>query len=111
MSEINSEILKLVTDYINEVNKKYKVEKVVLFGSYAKGTQQADSDIDLAIFIKDLDDKKRIDVMGNIISLSGKYKKDIQPIIFSGKDFYNTDNYFINNHIKKDGIEIYKKAA
>ena len=50
MGTIPQEVLNIITDYINKLKQQIPVEKVVLFGSYAKGNYTKDSDIDLAIF-------------------------------------------------------------
>src|SRR5260370_24281517 len=36
-----------------------RIERVVLFGSRARGDAQEDSDYDIAVFLKDLDDRWR----------------------------------------------------
>ena len=48
---IDVDILRIVKEYIKEISKYYKVQEVYLFGSYAKGTNNEDSDIDVAIII------------------------------------------------------------
>jgi predicted nucleotidyltransferase len=37
------------------VSKHFDIDKVVLFGSYAKGNQSEDSDIDVAIIVNSID--------------------------------------------------------
>ncbi|MDY4692513.1 MAG: nucleotidyltransferase domain-containing protein [Blautia sp.] len=50
MKDLNSTGIKpLVLDEIIEIAKKYKVEKVILFGSRARGDHTRASDIDLAV--------------------------------------------------------------
>lgn len=43
-------------------------EAIVLFGSYARGTQNAESDIDVAIKVKEKLDKKEIYRLSNILA-------------------------------------------
>ncbi|MFW6222031.1 MAG: nucleotidyltransferase family protein [Bacteroidota bacterium] len=45
------EAIKIAQRYISNVIEKYEIEKAYLYGSYAKGTNHPDSDIDLAIVI------------------------------------------------------------
>ncbi|MCL5675966.1 MAG: nucleotidyltransferase domain-containing protein [Patescibacteria group bacterium] len=42
-----------ITSIINKLKSNYKPEKIILFGSYAYGKPTADSDVDLAVIIKD----------------------------------------------------------
>lgn len=57
---INKEILNSINKYVKEIKKKYNVSTIILFGSYAKGTENEDSDIDIAIvsdyFVKEIKD-------------------------------------------------------
>ena len=48
---VDIDILKSVKQYIREISKHYNIQEVYLFGSYAKGTNHEDSDIDIAIII------------------------------------------------------------
>ncbi len=44
----------IITDYVLRLKPKIKLEQVILFGSYAKGTAHNYSDIDLLVISKDL---------------------------------------------------------
>jgi len=44
---------KEIISHINRSMQQLNVSKVILFGSYAKGTQSGDSDIDLLVVTKD----------------------------------------------------------
>jgi len=46
--------LKLAAVYKKLVAQHFNVKDVVLFGSYSKGTQTEDSDIDIAVVVDDL---------------------------------------------------------
>ena len=51
---VEKEIAELIKRFISELRKEnIIVKKVFLFGSYARGTQSEESDIDLAIVIED----------------------------------------------------------
>ena len=47
---------KIAYDYSMEVAKVLNLEKAILFGSYANGNPHNESDIDIAIFVRGLDD-------------------------------------------------------
>ena len=97
-----SEAIKIAKRYINAVSGRYQVENVILFGSFAKGTSHADSDIDLAIIFKSIDDiiEMQIDLM--------KLRTDddllIEPHPFKMSDF-NLSNPVVSE-ILKHGIEL-----
>ena len=56
MVKSEAEVLEIVEQYIEYVKKEIRVGKVVLFGSYAKGNPNEDSDIDIAIESPDYSD-------------------------------------------------------
>ena len=46
------EILSLLTQYKPELQTKFKVRHLALFGSYARGDQQPDSDVDILVDVR-----------------------------------------------------------
>lgn len=59
-------IKKLIETYKKDLSKKIKVNKIVLFGSYAKGRVHQDSDVDLVILSDDfakMDFDSRLDLL------------------------------------------------
>lgn len=52
--KLPSTILKIARDYSRVLRKHYPLEKIVVFGSYAKGTAQPWSDIDFAVVSQSL---------------------------------------------------------
>ncbi|MCU0287414.1 MAG: nucleotidyltransferase domain-containing protein [Acidobacteria bacterium] len=97
---VEKEIANLIKRFINELKKEnIIVKKVFLFGSYARGTQRKDSDIDIAIIIEsngeEQIDKKinpwkyaaRVDTRLAPIALwESEMKKDYIPIIWEIKN-------------------------
>ena len=54
---INQDIIDSVNKFIEEIKKKYNVTAIILFGSYAKGTENEDSDIDIAVISDDFENR------------------------------------------------------
>ena len=56
MAEIltHEQLDKTIKDYLSKLKGKIKIDKVILFGSYARGTATEFSDVDLLIISKDL---------------------------------------------------------
>ena len=99
---INIDILESIQRYIKEVKKYYKIDSVILFGSYAKGTNHKDSDIDIAVISSDIKNEFEDGVM--LLKLTWNIDTRIEPHAFS-KDNLN-ENPFADEIIKT-GIEIY----
>ena len=79
--------------------KKHSIQKVILFGSRARGTHRERSDIDIAVYGGDFD-SFYWDIKENVHSL----------LIF---DIVEADEYIseeLREEIERDGVIIYEKA-
>lgn len=86
---------------IQGIAEKYDIEKIVLFGSRARGDNKPTSDIDLAIFtLPEFKNKGRF--TSEIDDLDTLLKIDI---VFINK---NTEPKLLKN-IKKEGVTIYER--
>ncbi|MDZ7739616.1 MAG: nucleotidyltransferase domain-containing protein [Bacteroidales bacterium] len=98
-------INKTITRYIRLIRKKYSdFESVYVFGSYARRNFNQDSDIDLAIIFKDLDDSKRFDIQVQLMLLASQIDTRIEPHPISHDDFYS-ENPFARE-IRKTGFKL-----
>lgn len=82
---VNVDIMKSVEKYIKEISKYYNILEVYLFGSYAKGTNHKDSDIDVAIVINS--DNNVFDLMVELMMLTQNIDLRIEPHPIKAKDF------------------------
>lgn len=106
MVESTQKVDQIVRDYITDVSQYFKVNKVILFGSYAKGTNDKYSDLDIAIFSDSFKNKKNIEIMMFLMKIARKYKDIcIEPVAFDAEDLVD-DNPFIKE-ILSTGREIY----
>lgn len=101
---INSGIMEIVQKYVEKVCKKYKIKTIILFGSYAKGTENEDSDIDIAIITDDIK-KDRFDEEINLMKLRWDIDLRIEPHIISVADYENNENPFVIE-VKNTGIKV-----
>lgn len=106
--------LKLLTDkVVNAVTKNFKVDEILLFGSYAKGTETDLSDVDIAVISPDLIEGQAM--FKNVLQVtrtSGLCEPYLQLLAFPSKTYYNENSYidpdFIRE-IKKTGKVLYSK--
>lgn len=101
------EAIKIAKRYIDSISKKFQIESAILFGSFAKGTNHADSDIDIAIVFKTVDDI--IDLQIQLMQLRSDDDLLIEPHPFKISDFHISNP--VVAEIKKNGIEIMNSAA
>lgn len=83
-------------NYIQDIQKDYGYKKVILFGSYANGTNREDSDIDLLVeFDKD---KKSIFLIANLINnIQEKFNLNVDIIPYPIKKTIGTIDLRIDN--------------
>lgn len=106
----------LMHQYITEVRKIYGLclQKIILFGSYARGDYNADSDVDIMILldISDLELKaysRQLSYMTYDFNLDNDI--DIKPIAKSQAHFNKwSENYPFYNSIRKEGVVLYGKS-
>ena len=100
-----------IKDIIKELKsgleKKYgsQLKSILLFGSYARGEETEDSDIDIAVILEDFDHAcTEIERTGDIVSsLSLKFDTLISLVPIKEKDWLERKTTLISN-IKRDGV-------
>lgn len=107
MAKIPSHIEEALSDYIRELSKLITINSVFLFGSFARGNWNQESDIDVAIFSENFKEQDRIELGTFLLKKTRKYALDIQPIPFDEKDLLNyEDNPFVRE-IVENGIKLF----
>ena len=102
--KINKEIADIVNKYIAIVKENYNVVAVILFGSYAKGTEHEDSDIGIAIITDDI----KTDIFDEEVKMTllrRKIDNRIEPHIISIDDYENDETPFVVE-VKNTGIKV-----
>ncbi|MDP2166889.1 MAG: nucleotidyltransferase domain-containing protein [Thermodesulfovibrionales bacterium] len=107
MAKVRPSVIKKLRAYASDISEVCRIDKVVLFGSYAKGTQAKESDIDIAVFSREINNSNRHEYMSIFLKHILKYRLDIQPVAFNLKDYDSDSDDFILTEIKKKGIVIY----
>ena len=68
--------------YVNLVRRFLPLQKAVLFGSYAIGSPDSYSDIDVGLFVDEIDDDHYLDTLAALQSLCRKIDLSIEPHLF-----------------------------
>ena len=85
----------IINSYVEDVKNAMSIDRIFLFGSYAKGTATDQSDIDLCFFSRSFENQTSIDIMKQLFRLTRKYKGiDIEPRGFATSELEN-DNPFV----------------
>ena len=93
----------IVKDYLRFLREnQYEIQKAYIFGSYAKGNFDEDSDIDLAIVLENISNTFTTQVQ--LMKLSRKFDSRIEPHPLE-KENFNSSNPFAHE-ILSTGIEV-----
>ena len=102
--------------YVEEIKKIYgvHVKQVILYGSYARGDYNKDSDIDIMILldVSDMEIKEyRHQLSYMTYDFNEEYELDIKPIAKSEEHFTKwVDNYPFYSNVRKEGVNLYGAA-
>lgn len=105
-SQINRLIRKLV---VNLKRKGIRVNRLILYGSYAKGIAKADSDIDIAVVSSTFDNKnllKRQELLGEATFGLGE---PVETIGYSYKEFTKRHTLSFLFDIVSNGKVVYQE--
>jgi len=104
MDKVSKSVQELAENYVQKISEQIPIKKAILFGSYAKGTYDKDSDIDLAIFSDYFVGMEGVDAFKFLFMQTLEYKVDLEPIAFTVADY--EEPIGLVEEILKTGIEI-----
>lgn len=104
MDKIPESIQKIIENYITNLSKQISIQKVILFGSYAKGTTHKYSDVDIAVFSDYFRNMSRVDGIHFLLLSAMDYDIDLEPQPFTMDEY--EDPVGLVQDIIRTGIEI-----
>ena len=66
-----------------------RIERLVLYGSRARGDYDAESDIDVAIIVKDLDRETKLDILDVVADLELKHLMPLSTLVLSSESYHD----------------------
>ena len=109
IEKINPKIITLLTEFKKILKQLYgkNLSKLIIYGSYVRGEEKNDSDVDIAIILKKIDNLyKEIDKINDLtyeLDIKNNIILDFQPI---SEEKFNTEELSFYNIIKSEGIVI-----
>jgi uncharacterized protein len=97
-----ADIIKIATSYAKEIKNKFDIVKIFLFGSQVRGNPHSESDIDIAVVLKDY--PNRLDMQIELMRIRRKYDSRIEPHPFRESEFDDTNT--LVNEILRYGIPL-----
>lgn len=101
------QLLKIIDGYRLELEKKIKIDKIILYGSYAYGNPHAGSDIDLIIISENFAKIKPLERLEFLSLATRKNKAPIEAIGYTPEEFSKAEEYIFLDYIVRNGQKIY----
>ncbi len=103
---VDPEIRNIILRYVNVLTTRgIRVEKAVLYGSYASGNIHPGSDLDLAIVSPDFG-KDRFEEGKKLLQIAWRVDPRIEPVPISS-DSYENDTWIpLIYEIRQKGVEV-----
>jgi predicted nucleotidyltransferase len=92
-----------ILEFYSRIKQKYIIKKVFLFGSYAKGNYQQDSDIDVAVVIDGEDPERRIEITSQLYKIASSVDVFIEPKCIFWDEYINREPASILSEIVRTG--------
>ena len=107
MASQTDTILEIARKYLAELrNSGIPIQKAILYGSFAKGTENVDSDIDIAL-ISEIFTNDRFLERRRLVPLRRSIDNRLEPMPFNPKTF--AQGGILIDEIKKTGIPVNPK--
>jgi len=99
---VNQSIIETAERFTKQIPAELNFKKAYLFGSYAKGNEREESDIDIAIVLGNMSDF--FDIQMQLMRIRRKIDLRIEPHPISENEFNDSNPFAFE--IKRTGIEI-----
>ena len=96
-----------IKKFVEKVKKKFRIDKVVLFGSRARGDYLEDSDYDIIFVSSDFKDKLFSERVSNLYDYWDYFPLNIEPLCYTPEEFKKMRKRIgIVQQAIKEGVEI-----
>ena len=104
MHKIPNEIIQAVRKFKSVIRPDLNVIKIILFGSYAKGTYKRHSDIDICVVALGVRNTflASLKIAPRVLEADPR----IEPVVFSLREFQTTPCFGLLKEIRENGIEL-----
>lgn len=110
MAQRNGNLRKIILHFKDALSEHIKVQSLILFGSYAKGTPKKYSDIDVAVVSPDFSKTNPIKNLQLLFKIAKKVDINLEPLAFLPEEIKHPDPRSFESEILKTGKIIYKKS-
>ena len=109
MVKTTTAIRTAVDAYVKNLEKDIRVDKVVLFGSYANGNPRAESDIDIAIISNELERYKPLEKIYLLADRRLGCDTQLAPLGYTLQQYQSAERQSFIGEIKRTGKVIWER--
>ncbi|MDR1735788.1 MAG: nucleotidyltransferase domain-containing protein [Oscillospiraceae bacterium] len=91
--------------YADLIKDRFHCKEIYLYGSYARGNANLNSDIDIAVIIDPIDNENYMKLFGKLFSFAVEIDDRIEPNLLI--DYGDYDKYSFLSEVKETGLRIY----
>lgn len=108
MAATATELEQVIADFVRRLAQGIKVEAIVLYGSYARGTAYEDSDFDVAVISPDFEGLPLNRRQERIADLSLDRDRRLTPIGYPSGEYHNPGPHSFLREIIRTGRVVYR---
>ena len=97
----------LIRRFADLLSKDLRVQKIILFGSYASGREHKNSDIDIAVVSPDLGKRNELEEMTYLLKKAHQIDFDLEPHPYNPKELKHPEKGSFAFEILKTGKVVY----
>jgi hypothetical protein len=98
-----------IDQYLAAVRQQYRVEKAILYGSYARGTPREDSDIDLIVLSPDFHGTPKLERHQQLGWIAWQARTNyIEPLGFTPEEYENASHLGLLGEVREMGVVVYE---
>jgi predicted nucleotidyltransferase len=103
--KIPADVKNDITSAVEILLEKFRsgIRKIILFGSYANGKYQPDSDIDIAVMLTEMPDKNQRRLYKQAVDLDNR---DVDLLFCLSEQL--SGNEYVFKHINEQGVVLYE---
>jgi predicted nucleotidyltransferase len=106
--ELHARHQQALDEFLRRALEKYRdrIERIILFGSVARGEAREESDIDILIVTKEEDYRLRRALIGLAFDILLETGDDISVKALSKADFERGKNFSFLRHVLSEGVQV-----
>ncbi len=82
-------------ELIEQIERNDNVVGAAVYGSFAKGRQRSDSDVDLLLVVRDPEDLSFFDLLGRIEGITGRAGRQVNATTYTERELISGSNDFL----------------